>query len=148
MSGLMNRNVTSTGFTLTELAIIIAILGIIILLLTPFINEVRTRAEVVGCESNFQEISLGLRLYAIEHDGKFPPNLSELAKGGYVADKKVFDCPSGPPTGKIQEPDYHYITGHTILSPSDSAIVFDKIGNHKKGKHVLYIGGDILWENY
>ncbi len=121
-----------TGFTLTELAFVVVIVIIFIVLLTPFIHNIRARAKIIACEEDLQEIGLGLKLYASEHEGKFPSNLSELVEGGYVETEKVFD--------------YHYTTGYTASSSSDAAIVFDKLGKHKEAKHVLYIGGDIKWE--
>lgn len=135
------------GFTLTELAFIVIIILIFFTLSLPFINNIRRRAQLIGCEENLQEIGLALKLYASEHEGAFPSSLSELTEGGYVEDEMVFDCPSSPHMGDAQEGDYHYTSGYTILSPSDTAIVFDKTENHKDGKHVLYISGDIVWEN-
>ena len=93
-----------------------------------------------------QEIGLGLKLYASEHQGRFPSDLAELIEGGYVEDEMVFDCPSSPHMGDAQESDYHYTSGYTIASPSDAPIVFDMATNHKNGKHVLYVSGDIIWE--
>ncbi len=121
-----------SGFTLTELAFVVVIVIIFIILLTPFIHNIRTRTKIIACEENLQGIGSGLKLYASEHEGRFPSNLSELVEGGYVETEKVFD--------------YHYTTGYTISSSSDAAIVFDKLGKHKDAKHVLYISGDIKWE--
>ena len=121
-----------SGFTLTELAFVVVIIIISIVLLTPFIGNIRSRTKIIACEESLQEIGLGLKLYASEHGEKFPSNLSELVEGGYVEAEGVSD--------------YHYTTGYTVLSPSDEAIVFDKTGKHKDGKHVLYISGNIKWE--
>ena len=138
---------TRAGFTLTEVGFVIVIITIFILLLTPIINNIRSRARIIACEENLQAISLGLKLYANEHQGEYPPNLVELAKGGYVADEKVFDCPSSPSEGTAADPEYHYTTGYNAESPSGSVVVFDKANNHKRRKHVLYTSGDINWEN-
>ena len=121
-----------SGFTLTELAFVVVISIIFIVLLTPFIHNIRSRARIIACEENLQEVGLGLKLYASEHGEKFPSNLSELVGGGYIEAEGASL--------------YHYTTGYTVLSPSDEAIVFDKAGKHKDGKHVLYISGDIKWE--
>lgn len=134
------------GFTLTELVFVVAIITLFIVLLTPFITKVKTEAKIISCEENLQNIGLGLKLYAKEHDGAFPPKLGDLLEGGYVGSEKVFDCPSTSALGTREEPEYHYTTGYTVLSPSDSMIVFDKDGNHKGGTHVLYVSGDIAWE--
>ena len=136
-----------TGFTLTELVLVAVIIIIFIALSTPVIGNIREKADIIGCEENLQKIGLALRLYANENQGKFPPNMEKLVKGGYLADEKVFDCPGSPGTGNAKESDYHYVTGYSILSPSDSAVVFDKDANHNGGRHVLYVSGKIAWEN-
>ena len=134
------------GFTLTELAFIAIIIAIFIVLLTPAIAKIRDRAKIINCEENLEKIGLGLKLYASEHEGSFPVALGELIEGGYIEDENILDCPSSARIRNAEESDYHYTTGYTILSPSGEAIVFDKTGNHKDGKHVLYINGDIVWE--
>ena len=134
------------GFTLTELAFIVIIIAIFISLLTPVIAKIRTRKKIINCEENLEKIGLGLKLYASEHEGSFPSVLSELIESGYIEDESILDCPSGQRAGTAEEPDYHYTTGYTISSPSGDAVVFDKTENHKGGKHVLYISGDIVWE--
>ena len=136
----------SAGFTLTEVAVVFLIIVITILLLTPFINKIRSNAKVIACKENLQDIGFALNLYASEHQGKFPSDLAELSENDYVEDERVFDCPSSPQLGDAQEPDYHYVTGYTVTSPSDTPIVFDKTANHKDGRHVLYISGDVLWK--
>ncbi|OGW75930.1 MAG: hypothetical protein A2Z72_08835 [Omnitrophica bacterium RBG_13_46_9] len=138
--------IKKTGFTLTELTFVVLFIGIFIVLLAPFVSKIRHKAKIIACEENLQKIGLGLDLYASENQGKFPPDLNELLKSGYVADEKVFDCPSSPHIGSTKEPDYTYTAGYTILSPSDTVIVCDDVVNHKDGKHVLYISGDIKWE--
>jgi competence protein ComGC len=121
------------GFTLTELAFVVVIIVISIVLLTPFINNIRSRAKIIACEESLQEIGLGLKLYASEHGGKFPSSLGKLVEGGYVKKEELAD--------------YHYKKGYTIASSSDKAIVFDKPEKHKDKKHILYVSGDIKWED-
>ena len=133
------------GFTLTELSFVLFIIIVFLIVLTPFINNIRSKAKMVGCRENLENISMGLRMYANDHQGKFPANLIELVEGGYVDDERVFNCPGTRYHGDALEPEYHYTTGCTIMSPSDQAIVFDKSGNHRNGKQVLYISGEIKW---
>ena len=142
-----HRGSSRKAFTLTELTAVVAILAALILLLTPLIRHIRRKAKIASCEENLANISLGIRLYASEHQRNFPSSLSELVEGGYVEDERVFDCPSSKFAGDALEPDYHYTTGYTISSPSDRVLVFDKEENHKHGKHVLYTSGNIIWQN-
>jgi len=132
------------GFTLTELISISVISAIFIVISAPFIGNIRSRADLLACEENLQEIGLGIKLYASEHQGRFPLSLDELMEGGYVEDEMVFDCPSSQALGDAQEPDYAYVPGHTILSSSDAVVVSDKDENHKAGKYALCVSGDII----
>lgn len=133
------------GFTLTELAFVVVIICAIIALLTPFINDIRNKARIIACRENLQKIGLGLKLYTSEHREKFPTGLGELVEGSYIWSEKCLDCPQSPHTGDAKDPDYHYVTGYTLASSSETEIVFDKAENHKQGKHVLYLSGDIKW---
>lgn len=144
MSG-TSLNIRRSGFTLTELAVVIVIIISFILLLTPFIKNIRSKAKILACEENIGKIGQAIRLYASEHDEKFPASLSELLQGGYIESERCFDCPSSPNVGTAKDPDYHYVTGYTVTSPSASAILFDKEESHREGRHVLYVSGNIEW---
>jgi len=120
------------GFTLVEIVFVLVIIIVFIALLTPFIRNIRSRTKIIACEERLQEVGLGLKLYASEHEGNFPSNLTELVENGYIE-------PEGASL-------YHYTTGYTISSPSDEAIVFDKADRHKGIRHVLYISGEIKRE--
>lgn len=139
------RETARNGFTLTELIFVIVIITLFIILLYPFVKDIRQKARVIACERNLQRIGLGVRVFAIEHDGNFPPNLGELVEGGYIESERYLDCPSSPHAGSSREPDYHYVTGYTATSSSDTELVFDKNENHKTGKHLLRVSGDVEW---
>ncbi|MCQ9206918.1 MAG: type II secretion system GspH family protein [Omnitrophica bacterium] len=133
------------GFTLTELVFVVVIVCAFIALLTPFIRDIRNKARIIACRENLQEIGLGLKLYASEHRERFPAGLGELVEGSYIWSERCLDCPQSPHAGDAKDPDYHYVTGHTLASPSEIEIVFDKTENHKEGKYILYLSGDIKW---
>jgi prepilin-type N-terminal cleavage/methylation domain-containing protein len=66
---------TRKGFTLVELLIVITVFVITFALLTPFINRMRARADVIKCSANVRLLSLALHMYAADHDDAFPPDL-------------------------------------------------------------------------
>jgi prepilin-type N-terminal cleavage/methylation domain-containing protein/prepilin-type processing-associated H-X9-DG protein len=62
------------GFTLLELIVVIAILGILAGLLLPALAAARARARTAQCASNLRQFGVALHLYAEDHGDAVPPN--------------------------------------------------------------------------
>lgn len=68
-----SRRVPARAFTLTELLVVVAVIGILAGLLIPALAKARARAKSVQCLSQMRQLGLGLLLYAdSEPDGKLP----------------------------------------------------------------------------
>jgi prepilin-type N-terminal cleavage/methylation domain-containing protein len=73
-----------TAFTLLELVIVIAIIGILALMLVPALQTAREKARSTNCVANLRAISTGLTLYADDAHGLMPPTLDLLANEVYL----------------------------------------------------------------
>ena len=65
---------TRGGFTLIELLVTFAIIGILVALLLPAVQQARETARLVNCKNNLRKIGLALHQYHTMHR-VFPPGV-------------------------------------------------------------------------
>ena len=105
----------SRGFTLIELMIVIAIIGLLLTILLPVFSAAREKARQTNCASNLRQIGMALAMYSSDYDemmtaavynGVFPMDPSpplywyevlnggENADRGYLRSRDVLKCSS------------------------------------------------------
>ncbi len=78
-----SRESTLRAFTLIELLIVIAIIAILAGMLLPALAASKAKAKRIACVNNQKQTSIGLRVWAHDHNDRYPWNLS-VADGGSV----------------------------------------------------------------
>ena len=80
----------SQAFTLIELMIVLAVLGMLAFLLIPSLAKAKARAQRIRCTSHLKQIGLSYRQWALDHQEKYPMHVvvtnggvQELIKAGY-----------------------------------------------------------------
>lgn len=138
------------GFTLVELLVVMAIIGILVGFLAPATMRMRENGRRSKCSNNLRQIGQAIELYRVDHAEQYPPSLDALYNAadpgsGYIDDLAVFKCPSSknavpasPSAG-----DYEYISGIGPTSLSTAEMVKDKTGNHPGGVNILRVGGQV-----
>jgi prepilin-type N-terminal cleavage/methylation domain-containing protein/prepilin-type processing-associated H-X9-DG protein len=65
------------GFTLVELLVVVAIVGMLLAMLMPSLSRARAQSRVSVCLSNLHEIGLGIQAYALQHNDAIPRGPAE-----------------------------------------------------------------------
>lgn len=134
------------GFTIIELATVIGIFFLLIAILAPFVNMVKSRARRIGCEARLMKLSLALHRYAQDHGRRFPARLGDLYPA-YVGNEEAFDCPATRTMGTAKDPEYDYVTESVSISTPHAIIIKDRTGNHgPSGKNTVRVNGAVEWD--
>lgn len=64
------------AFTLLELMLVMAIIAILISLLLPALVFARLKTDRIKCVNNLKEIGIGFHLFANDHQGRLPMQIS------------------------------------------------------------------------
>jgi prepilin-type N-terminal cleavage/methylation domain-containing protein len=147
------------GITLLELLVVVAVVGVIVIALSPLIRSTREQARRHMCANNLRSIAIALHSYALEHGGEFPQDLSDLYPD-HISDLKTFICPSDMDASDIAQDgsdidvttSYLYSRGWGERDPLDTILVCDKNDifgkdtNHDgEGGNVAYLNGKVKW---
>src|SRR5690242_2570147 len=64
-----------SAFTLVELLVVIAVIGIVAAFLLPALAQAKERAKAVVCLNNTKQLALAGVMYAGDHEDRLPYNL-------------------------------------------------------------------------
>ncbi len=104
----------------------------------------------VFCQNHLKQLGLGCKMYANEHNSRFPDTLEALYPE-YCLDQDNYRCPGAtrPPATSADAAklsDYELVPGLTEKSPGKSTVLIREkaTANHTPaGRNVLYVDGHV-----
>jgi len=131
------------GFTLLELLVVVALIGILAALLLPGLSRTQAKARTASCINNLKQLGIAISLYADDHEGKLPcaeplpsnpvltnpplPGISSVLSNHVAGVTRLFFCPEDK-VGRFQQEGSSYewnflMNGKSISAPSASGVI-------------------------
>ena len=108
MKGLLKKKIYDKGFSLIEILVVIAILGVLVTLVYSAINIARNKAYTARTLQEFRAFEQAMFLY-LDDFGSYPPDVSRDIPPGIEVYMGGTDWPKGPYPGSVY--DWDNITG-------------------------------------
>jgi len=99
------RQTLRTGFTLLEVLLVLAILGVIGAMVVPQLLSRHQTAQVDAARLSIKGVEAALKLYALDHDGQFPEGEQDALEQLLApVDSKGNEMPSYFEEEDVQDP--------------------------------------------
>ena len=106
----LNKIKKSKGFTLIELMIVVAIIGILAAVAIPKFADLVTKSKEATCKANLGAVRSALSIYYSDNDGEYPTNVFVGLTSGSKYMPAVGNTPS---LGRYEIPKHPANNGHT-----------------------------------
>jgi prepilin-type N-terminal cleavage/methylation domain-containing protein len=108
------------AFTLVELLVVLAIVGVLAGLLLPALARARESGRATACLSNLRQIGIALQVYTQDHDNRMPTAFDAGLPGTPAAT-------NGPTLDQVLS--NHLSAPRLFLCPSDDQELFARTGS-------------------
>jgi len=105
---------STTAFNLIELLLVIAVICIAVVLFLPMLGGSK-KSPVLACMHNLRQVGVGFYMWAEDHAGRFPPQVSVDQNGTFEA------IGTGSPAPHLQALNKYIRNWSILVCPTDKA---------------------------
>lgn len=122
------------GFLLTFVAVLAS-------LAVPAFTQVQAQGNQMKAVNNAKQIILGMKQYAADNDGKYPPTIETLFEEDILTDRRVLEFPE---TLNVPGQGWEYLgASHTDSDPGNVVILTSSKADRTRKKIVGYNDGSV-----
>lgn len=128
------KGLAIAGLIIGYLVFAITGLAVVASLMIPAFVKTSQAGNQMKAVSSARQIVIGMKMYAADHEGKYPPTLEALVEEGVLPDRRVFDF---PPTLNVPGQAWEYLgAGHGETDPGDLIVLRSKKAD-RSGKVII-----------
>ena len=117
----------------------VAKIAVLISILLPSLSRARELAKRAVSGSNLRSIGQAIRIYAYEHNGRFPASLDVLIEESLITPQQLVS-----PRQDNDEVSYVYIAGQDEDSHPNNVVAYERMLD-EEGTNVLFLDGRVEW---
>jgi len=127
---LSGRGMAIAGLIIGYLVFALTLLAVVASLMLPVFMKTSQAGNQIKAVSNAKQIIIGMKMYAADHDGNYPPTLDALVEEGILPDQRIFEF---PPAMNVPGQGWEYLgAGHGDSSPGNLIVLRSKKADSSK----------------